>query len=422
MTEHSLEWDSPMYRLAVAQLDQTAALMRLDENIWERLRMPQRSLIVSFPFRRDDYNTVDSVQGYRVQHVLTMGPTKGGVRYDLDVHLGEVTALAMWMTWKCALIGLPFGGAKGGVRIDPGKHSRSELQRITRRYTMEIIEMIGPDRDIPAPDMGTDEQVMAWMMDTYSGQKGFAVPGVVTGKPIEIGGSLGRKEATGRGVVTCVDEACRHLGIALEGARVAVQGYGNVGSNAARIAAAKGARVVAVSDVKGGIHDARGLELAKVDAWVREHHFLEGFPGAESVSNAELLELDCDVLVPAALQNQLTDKNAGNVRARLVVEGANGPTSLEADAILRDRGVFVVPDVLANAGGVTVSYFEWVQDAQQLFWTEEEVNERLHKIQSNAFRATLDFALEKKVDMRTASLWRGIERVAEAKRRRGVFP
>jgi len=422
MTEPALEWDSPMYRLAVAQLDQTAALMRLDENIWERLRMPQRSLIVSFPFRRDDYKTVDSVHGYRVQHVLTMGPTKGGVRYDADVHLGEVTALAMWMTWKCALIGLPFGGAKGGVRIDPSKLSRSELQRITRRYTMEIIEMIGPDRDIPAPDMGTDEQVMAWMMDTYSGQKGYAVPGVVTGKPVEIGGSLGRKEATGRGVVTCVGEACKHLGIALEGARVVVQSYGNVGSNAARIAAAQGARVIAVSDVKGGIHDSRGLDFAKVDAWVREHHFLEGFPGAEPVSNAELLELDCEVLVPAALQNQITGKNAGSVRARLVVEGANGPTTIEADAILRDRGVFVVPDVLANSGGVTVSYFEWVQDAQQLFWTEEEVNERLHKIQSNAFRATLDFAHAKKIDMRTASLWRGIERVAEAKRRRGVFP
>jgi glutamate dehydrogenase (NAD(P)+) len=422
MTEPALEWDSPMYQLAVAQLDQTAKLMKLDENIWERLRTPQRSLIVSFPFRRDDYKTVDTVHGYRVQHVLTMGPTKGGVRYDDDVHLGEVTALAMWMTWKCALIGLPFGGAKGGVRIDPSKLSRSELQRITRRYTMEIIEMIGPDRDIPAPDMGTDEQVMAWMMDTYSGQKGYAVPGVVTGKPIEIGGSLGRREATGRGVVTCVGEACKHLGIAFEGARVVVQGYGNVGSNAARIAAQHGARVIAVSDVKGGIHDPRGLDFAKVDAWVREHRFLEGFPGAESVTNSELLELDCDVLVPAALQNQLTAKNAGQVRARLVVEGANGPTTIEADQILRDRGVFVVPDVLANAGGVTVSYFEWVQDAQQLFWTEDEVNERLHKIQSNAFRGALDFAHAKNVDLRTASLWRGIERVAEAKRRRGVFP
>ena len=261
MTEPTLEWDTPMYRLAMAQLDQAAAAMRLDENVWERLRTPQRSLIVSFPFRRDDYKTVDTVYGYRVQHVLTMGPTKGGVRYDDDVHLGEVTALAIWMTWKCALIGLPFGGAKGGVRIDPSRLSRTELQRITRRYTMEIIEMIGPDRDIPAPDMGTDEQTMAWMMDTYSGQKGYAVPGVVTGKPVEIGGSLGRREATGRGVVTCVTEACRHLGMPVEGARVAVQGYGNVGSNAARLARAEGARVIAVSDVNGGIHAPGGLEM-----------------------------------------------------------------------------------------------------------------------------------------------------------------
>jgi glutamate dehydrogenase (NAD(P)+) len=422
MTEPTLEWDTPMYRLAVAQLDQTAARMKLDENIWERLRTPQRSLIVSFPFRRDDYKTVDTVYGYRVQHVLTMGPTKGGVRYDDDVHLGEVTALAIWMSWKCALIGLPFGGAKGGVRIDPSRLTRTELQRITRRYTMEIIEMIGPDRDIPAPDMGTDEQTMAWMMDTYSGQKGFAVPGVVTGKPIEIGGSLGRREATGRGVVTCVTEACHHLQMQIQGARVAVQGYGNVGSNAARLARAAGAKVIAVSDVKGGIHDPRGLDLAKVDQWVKEHRFLEGFPGADSVTNAELLELDCDVLIPAALQNQITERNAGRIRARLMVEGANGPTSLEADAILRERGVFVVPDVLANSGGVTVSYFEWVQDAQQFFWTEDEVNERLTKILSRAFREILAFALDKKLDLRTASLWRGIERVAAAKRLRGIFP
>ena len=422
MTEPTLEWDTPMYRLAVAQLDQAAARMRLDENIWERLRTPQRSLIVSFPFRRDDYKTVDTVYGYRVQHVLTMGPTKGGVRYDDDVHLGEVTALAIWMTWKCALIGLPFGGAKGGVRIDPTRLSRTELQRITRRYTMEIIEMIGPDRDIPAPDMGTDEQTMAWMMDTYSGQKGYAVPGVVTGKPVEIGGSLGRREATGRGVVTCVGEACRHLGMQLEGARVAVQGYGNVGSNAARLASAAGARVIAVSDVKGGILDPRGLDLAKVDAWVKEHRYLEGFPGTDSISNGELLELDCDVLIPAALQNQITETNAGRVRARLMVEGANGPTSLEADAILRERGVFVVPDILANSGGVTVSYFEWVQDAQQFFWTEDQVNARLVDILSRAFREVLAVAVEKKVDLRTASLFRGIERVASAKRLRGIFP
>jgi glutamate dehydrogenase (NAD(P)+) len=417
-----LEWDTPMYRLAVAQLDQTARLMALDENIWERLRTPQRALAVSFPFRRDDYATVDTVHGYRVQHLLTMGPTKGGVRFDEDVNLGEVTALAIWMTWKCALIGLPFGGAKGGVRIAPKALSRSELQRITRRYTLEIIEMIGPDRDIPAPDMGTDDQVMAWMMDTYSAQKGYSVPGVVTGKPVEIGGSLGRREATGRGVVTCLVEACKHLGAPLEGLRVAVQGYGNVGSNAARIAAARGARVVAVSDVKGGIHLPGGLDLAKVEAWAKENGTVVGFPGADTVTNAELLTLDCDALVPAALQGQLTAKNAGDVRARIVVEGANGPTSLEADAILRERGVFVVPDVLANAGGVTVSYFEWVQDAQQFFWTEEEVNGRLITIMTRAFQEVLAVALQRKVDLRTASLMRGIGRVCTAKKLRGVFP
>jgi glutamate dehydrogenase (NAD(P)+) len=411
-----------MYRLAVAQLDQTARRMGLDDNVWERLRAPQRALVVSFPFRRDDYKTVDTVYGYRVQHLLSMGPTKGGVRFDEDVSLGEVTALAIWMSWKCALIGLPFGGAKGGVRIDPSALSRTELQRITRRYTMEIIEMIGPDRDIPAPDLGTNEQVMAWMMDTYSAQKGYAVPGVVTGKPIEIGGSLGRREATGRGVVTCAVEACRHLEIPFVGARVAVQGYGNVGMNAAHIAQAQGARVVAVSDVKGGILDSGGLDLAKVDAWLREHRFVEGYPGADAVTNAELLELDCDVLIPAALQGQITEANAGRVRAKLVVEGANGPTSLEADAILRERGVFVVPDILANAGGVTVSYFEWVQDAQQFFWSEEEVNQRLVSIMTKAFKEVLAVALEKQVDLRTASMMRGIARVFAAKRVRGLFP
>lgn len=417
-----LEWDTPMYRLAVAQLDGAAQFMNLDANIWERLRTPQRSLVVSFPFRRDDYQTVETVFGYRVQHLLSMGPTKGGIRYNEDVNLGEVTALAIWMTWKCALIGLPFGGAKGGVRINPGKLSRPELQRVTRRFTLEIIEMIGPDRDIPAPDLGTDEQIMAWMMDTYSAQKGFSVPGVVTGKPIEIGGSLGRREATGRGVVACAAEACRHLNLALEGARVVIQGFGNVGANAARSAVRRGARVVAVSDLKGGIYDPRGLDLAKLEAWVKEHRFLAGFPGADELTNAELLELPCEILIPAAMQGQITERNAGAIRARLVVEGANGPTSLEADAILRERGIFVVPDILANAGGVTVSYFEWVQDAQQFFWTEDEVNQRLDGILSKAFAEVLALALEKNIDLRTASLVRGIGRVYEAKRRRGVFP
>jgi glutamate dehydrogenase (NAD(P)+) len=411
-----------MYRLAVAQLDQTAALMKLDENIWERLRTPQRALVVSFPFRRDRYEEVDTVFGYRVQHLLTMGPTKGGIRYDEDVSLGETTALSMWMTWKCALIGLPFGGAKGGVRINPRGFSQAELQRITRRYTSEIIEMIGPDRDIPAPDLGTNEQTMAWIMDTYSQQKGHAVPGVVTGKPVEIGGSLGRRESTGRGVITCVVEAARHLGIELKGARVVVQGYGQVGGTAARLASQLGARVIAVSDLKCGIHDPHGLDLERVDRWIAEHGALDTFPGAEKVTNAEILELPCDVLIPAAIQNQLTGENAERIHCRIVAEGANGPTTLEADEILRKRGIFVVPDILANAGGVTVSYFEWVQDAQQFFWTEEEVNTRLIQIMQRAFKDVLAVAQAKGIDLRTAAMMRGIHRVAEAKRRRGVFP
>jgi len=418
----ALEWDSPMYRLAVAQLDQTAERMQLDENIWERLRTPQRSLVVSFPFRRDNYATVDTVFGYRVQHLLTMGPTKGGIRYDLDVDLGEVTALSMWMTWKCAIMALPFGGAKGGVRIDPHTLSRSELQRITRRYTSEIIEMIGPDRDIPAPDLGTDEQVMSWIMDTYSQQQGHAVPGVVTGKPIEIGGSHGRREATGRGVVTCLLEACREIGLSLNGARVAVQGFGQVGGAAAKIAAQHGAKIVALSDVSGGVFASAGLDLTEVDRWVAENRQLKGLPGTEPVSNEELLELPCDVLIPAAVQNQITEKNADRIRARLVVEGANGPTTLEADRVLAERGVTIVPDILANAGGVTVSYFEWVQGIQQFFWSEQEVNDRLIRLMQRAFKDVWGVSRQRNVDLRTAALMRGITRVAEAKRRRGVFP
>jgi glutamate dehydrogenase (NAD(P)+) len=416
------EWDSPMYRLAVTQLDGTAEKMKLDWNVWERLRTPQRAHIVSFPFRRDDYTTVETVVGYRVQHLLTMGPTKGGIRYDGDVNLGEVTALSMWMSWKCAIMGLPFGGAKGGVRIDPGGLSPAELQRITRRYTSEIIEVIGPDRDIPAPDLGTNEQVMAWVMDTYSQQKGHSVPGCVTGKPIELGGSYGRREATGRGVISCAKDACRHLGIAFEGARVVVQGFGNVGATAAHIASALGAKVVAVSDAKGGVANANGLDLERLDAFIRENHFVEGFPDAEAVSNADLLELPCEILIPAAIQNQITEKNAERLRCRLLVEGANGPSTLEADAILARRGIFVVPDILANAGGVTVSYFEWVQGLQHFLWTEQEVNNRLIELMQQAFREVLAVAVDKGCDMRTAALMRGIGRITEAKRRRGIFP
>ena len=422
MADQRLEWDTPMYRLAVAQLDRTAALMGLDDNIWNRLRTPQRAHVVSFPFRRDNYDKVDTVFGYRVQHMTTMGPTKGGVRYDRDVNLGEVTALAMWMSWKCAIMNLPFGGAKGALRIDPNELSRAELQRVTRRYTSEIIDVIGPDRDIAAPDLGTDGQVMSWIMDTYSQQKGHTVPGVVTGKPVEIGGSLGRTEATGRGVVTCIVEAYRHLGIPVEGARVAVQGFGEVGRVTARLADELGARVVAVSDVRSGIYDPSGINLKRLDEWVDANHFVGGFPGAESISNAELLTVPCEVLVPAAVQNQITEKNADDLQCQIMVEGANGPTSLEADEMLHERGVFVVPDVLSNAGGVTVSYFEWVQGLQHFFWSEEEVNSRLITLMRRAFGEVLATAEEKQVDLRTAALMHGIARIREAKRRRGVFP
>lgn len=415
-----LEWDSPMYRLALGQLDQTAERMGLDANIWERLRTPQRAHVVSFPFRRDDYSHVETVFGYRVQHLLSMGPTKGGVRYDLDVRLGEVTALAIWMTWKCAIMGLPFGGAKGGVRINPRELSRHELQRITRRYTSEIIDVIGPERDIPAPDLGTDEHVMAWIMDTYSQQRGYAVPGVVTGKPIEVGGSHGRKEATGRGAVACMLEACRHLD--LPGSRVVIQGYGNVGRATASIASQLGSQVVAVSDVRGGVYHPEGLDLHALDAWVDEHRYLEGFPDAEHITNEELLTLPCEVLIPAAVQNQITEKNADRLRCRLVVEAANGPTTLEADAILRERGILVVPDILANAGGVTVSYFEWIQGSQQFFWSEEEVNAKLIALMQKASRGVHAVADRRGVDLRTAALMLGIERVAKAKKLRGVFP
>jgi glutamate dehydrogenase (NAD(P)+) len=417
-----LEWDTPMYRLAVAQLDRTAEQMGLDPNVWERLRTPQRAHVVSFPFRRDDYDTVETVFGYRVQHLLTMGPTKGGIRYAEDVSLGEVTALAMWMSWKCSIMNLPFGGAKGGVCIDPHALSPAELQRVTRRYTAELVEVIGPDRDIPAPDLGTNELVMAWIMDTYSQHKGHAVPGVVTGKPIEIGGSYGRKEATGRGVMACAVEAARLAGFDLRDSAIAIQGFGEVGGAAARIAAELGARVVAISDIRGGLYNAKGLDLRAVDAWVAEHRALEGFPDADRVTPQELLEVPCDILVPAAVQGQIGAHNAARLRCRLIVEGANGPTDLEGDAILSERGIPLVPDILANAGGVTVSYFEWVQGSQQYFWSEQEVNTRLIQLMQRAFREVRQLAEQKSVALRTAALMRGIDRITRAKRVRGIFP
>ena len=420
--EPRAEWDSPMFNLAQQQFLHAAELMNLDENIRDRLLFPQRTLIVSFPCRRDKYSEVETVFGYRVQHVLTMGPTKGGIRYHEDVNLGEVAALAMWMSWKCALMQLPFGGAKGGVRIDPSKLSRPELQRLTRRYTMEIVSMIGPDRDIPAPDMGTNANVMAWIMDTYSQQVGHPVPEIVTGKPVVLGGAHGREEATGRGLVYLIQEAAEHLGMDLTKATAVVQGFGNVGRNAALFLTECGVKIIGVSDVSTGIYNPKGLVLSAVAEHVAQTGVLKGYPDAEEVSNEELLELECDILAPAALQNQITAGNAERIKCKLLAEGANGPTSLEADEILSRRGIFVLPDILGNAGGVTVSYFEWVQNTQEFAWTLEETNDRLHKIMTGAFRRTLVRSQRDGVDMRTAALIEGIERVAQAKLLRGVFP
>jgi len=416
------EWDSPMFRLAQEQFLQAAEVMGLDDNVRERLLFPQRTLITSFPFRRDDYSKVKTVFAYRVQHLLSMGPTKGGIRYHEDVNLGEVSALAMWMTWKCALMNLPFGGAKGGVAINPTELSRAEVQRVTRRYTMEIIDMIGPEKDIPAPDMGTNEQVMAWLMDTYSQQFGRTIPTVVTGKPVVLGGSLGRTEATGRGLVYLIQEAAAHIGLDLSKATAVVQGFGNVGYNAARFLEQLGVRIVAVSDVTAAICNPDGLSISGLEDYIREYRFLQGYPHADQITNAEMLELDCDVLVPAAVQNQITSHNAERIKCKLVAEGANGPTSLEADRILRDRGVFVLPDILGNAGGVTVSYFEWVQGTQNYTWSLDQINARLHDLLTEAFRRTVLRAQRDDQDMRTAAMIEGIHRVARAKLLRGLFP
>jgi len=416
------EWDSAMLNLAQNQFLGAAQKMGLDENIRDRLLFPQRTMIVSFPCRMDEYSEVETVFGYRVQHVLTMGPTKGGIRYHEDVNLGEVSALAMWMTWKCALMHLPFGGAKGGVRVDPRQMSRAELQRLTRRYTMEISSMIGPDKDIPAPDMGTNAQTMAWIMDTYSQQHGYAIPEVVTGKPVVLGGSQGREEATGRGLVYLIRESAEHLGIELNKATAVVQGYGNVGCHAAHFLHELGVSIIGISDVSCGLHNNNGLNLQSVDDWLEQNGTLQGYLEADEINNQELLELECDILAPCALQNQITSTNAPYIKCKILAEGANGPTSLEADRMLTERGIFVLPDVLGNAGGVTVSYFEWVQNTQEFSWTLEEVNDRLHKILVNAFHRTLVRSQRDAIDMRTAALIEGISRVAEAKLLRGVFP
>ena len=422
LTIPEAEWNSSMFNLAQQQFLGASKLMGLDENIRNRLLFPQRAQIASFPCRKDKYSEVETVFGYRVQHVLTMGPTKGGIRYHEDVNLGEVSALAMWMTWKCALMHLPFGGAKGGVRINPAEFSRSELQRLTRRYTMEFVNMIGPEKDIPAPDMGTNAQVMAWIMDTYSQQVGYTVPEIVTGKPIVLGGCKGREEATGRGLVYLIQEAALHIGIDLKNATAVIQGFGNVGRNAATFLEQLGVKIIGISDVSCGLYSEKGLALSAIDDHLQKNGTLVGYKDASQISNNELLELECDILAPCALQNQITDQNAPYLKCKMLAEGANGPTSLEADKILWDRGVFVLPDILGNAGGVTVSYFEWVQNTQEFAWTLEVVNERLHHIMVEAFQRTLMRSQRDNVDMRTAALLEGIARVAEAKLLRGVFP
>lgn len=416
------ELDTHTFRLAVAQFDQAAEAMQLDPNLRERLKFPQRSLIVSVPVRMDD-GRVEVFTGYRVQHDSSRGPSKGGIRYHPDVNLGEVAALAMWMTWKCALAGLPYGGAKGGVKVDPKQLSPAELQRLTRRYAAEIFPLIGPDKDVPAPDVGTDAQVMAWVMDTYSQQVGYAVPGVVTGKPLSLGGSLGREEATGRGVVYVTLEALRHLNIPIESATVAIQGFGNVGSHTARIMHEQGARVIAVSDVSGGIYSKSGLNIPDLLRRYRTtDQTLAATRMGAPITNADLLQLDCTILVPAALSEQITEKNANGLRCRVLAEGANGPTTLEADRILQDKGVFIIPDILANSGGVIVSYFEWVQDLQRFFWSATDIQHRLHDIISSAFQRTLHFSAERRISMRMAALMSGIDQVAQAHLQRGLYP
>jgi glutamate dehydrogenase (NAD(P)+) len=418
---HAPEFDSELHRTALAQLDRVAGRLSLDPDIHERLRYPRRALVVSIPVRMDTGHTEVFI-GYRVHHSTALGPTKGGLRYAPDVNLGEVSALAMLMSWKCALMNLPYGGAKGGVRCDPRSMSAREREHLTRRYTAEIIMMIGPDLDIPAPDLGTDEQTMAWVMDTYSMTQGKSVPGVVTGKPLIVGGSAGRREATGRGIVYVLHQAAKSLGMELRGKKVGIQGFGNVGSVAARMLWNDGCVIAGVSDYKGGIWNPTGIDLRQLATHVAESGSVVGFPGCDPLTNEQILERPCDVLIPAAVGSVLHERNADRVTAQIVVEGANGPTTPEADAILRDRGVTVIPDILANAGGVVVSYFEWVQGLQYYFWRESEINTRLQELIIRAYNQVTAVAKKESVNLRTAALMLGIRRVAEAFQLRGFYP
>ena len=409
-----------VFNAMLQEFDGAARLLGLDPGIWKVLTHPKRQIAVSCPVQMDN-GEIEVFTGYRVQYNITLGPAKGGIRYHPGVTLDEVTALAAWMTWKCAVAGVPFGGGKGGIICDPTRMSRGELERLTRRYCAEIIDLIGPDKDIPAPDVNTNEQIMAWFMDTYSMHVGTTVTGVVTGKPVELGGSLGRREATGRGVMITTREAAKHLGMNVKGSTVAVQGFGNVGSVSADLLADIGAKVVAVTDWKGGVYNAKGLDIKKLIAHTQQHKTVAGFPGAEELDGSKVFGLDVDILIPAALENQITVANAGDIKAKIIAEGANGPTTPDAHMALHNRGVFVIPDILANAGGVTTSYFEWVQDRHGYFWEEAEVNERLEQKMVAAFNDVLGMATKYKTDMRTAAYIVAISKVATVTKMRGMY-
>ena len=412
----------PTFEMACRQFDLVADHLQIPESYRDRLKYPKRSLTVALPIRLDD-GTTKLFAGYRVQHHLTLGPTKGGLRYHPDVALGEVAALAMWMSWKCALTGLPYGGAKGGIACDPGKMSRREIEGLTRRFTQEMIPFIGPQVDVMAPDVGTNEQTMAWIMDTYSMHEGHSVPGIVTGKPVGLGGSLGRREATGRGAAYLINRAADALALDLSKCTAVIQGFGNVGSIAAYSLARYGARIIAVSEVHGGIYNPKGLDVRALEKYVAEQGGLAGFPGAEPITNEDLLLLPCEILVPAALERQITAANAGRIQCRILAEAANGPVTPDADEILNQRPeIFLIPDVLCNAGGVVVSYFEWVQDLQSFFWSETEIVDKLFRILESAWMQILNLSRKQKLPMRTAALSVGISRVFEAKKQRGLFP
>jgi glutamate dehydrogenase (NAD(P)+) len=415
-----MEGGGSIFNAMLQEFDGAARILGLDPGIWKILTNPKRQIIVSCPIQMDN-GDIEVFTGYRVQYNITLGPAKGGIRYHPDVTLDEVTALAAWMTWKCAVAHVPFGGGKGGIICDPTRMSRRELEALTRRYVAEIVDAIGPEKDVPAPDVNTNDQVMAWVMDTYSMHVGHTSTAVVTGKPIEMGGSLGRREATGRGVMIVTREAAKHLGLDIKQLTVAVQGFGNVGSVSADLLARIGAKIVAVTDWKGGVYNPNGLDIPKMIEYSKQHKTIDGFPGGEPIENEQLFSLDVDVLVPAALENQITDENANSIKAKIIAEGANGPTTPEAHHMLHKRGVFVIPDILANAGGVTTSYFEWVQDRHGYFWEEAEVNKRLEAKMVEAFEDVLETSLKYTVDLRTAAYIVAINRVATVTRMRGMY-